>query len=53
MAFRVQWRGRRMHVRIDSDGLTATLEQGDALDLFIDGATHSLARGETRTVALA
>ncbi len=53
IAFRIQWRGRRVRVHIGADGLSATLERGEALDLFIGGEKHALAGEQTKTIALA
>jgi trehalose/maltose hydrolase-like predicted phosphorylase len=47
MRFRVQWRGRRVHVAIDAAGRTAcaTLESGEPMTLHVGGAGHRLEAG--------
>ncbi len=42
LTFRVQWRGRKLKVRLDGDGLQATLEEGEPLDVFVGKAAHRL-----------
>jgi trehalose/maltose hydrolase-like predicted phosphorylase len=46
--FRVQWRSRRLKVRLLHAGhvLTATLESGEPLTLLVRGEPHELSRGQ-------
>jgi trehalose/maltose hydrolase-like predicted phosphorylase len=47
--FRVNWRGRRVKVRIEPSGsrLAATLEFGEPMTLVVSGRTHAVRPGET------
>ena len=44
LTFPVQWRGRRIRIRIEPGArrLEATLESGDAMELWVDGEQHNL-----------
>jgi trehalose/maltose hydrolase-like predicted phosphorylase len=42
LSFRVQWRGRKLKVRLDPEGLQATLEEGDPLDVFLGKSSYRL-----------
>ncbi len=42
LAFPVQWRGRRLDIRIEGDSFMATLKAGDALKLDVAGRTYDL-----------
>jgi hypothetical protein len=44
MAFRVQWRGRRVEIRIDQAErlITATLEAGAPMIVFVGGKPNHL-----------
>jgi trehalose/maltose hydrolase-like predicted phosphorylase len=46
LAFRVQWRSRRLKIKIDQDGqlLEATLEAGDPMTLVVRDEPHELCR---------
>jgi trehalose/maltose hydrolase-like predicted phosphorylase len=46
--FRVHWRGRRVKIRIEQSGhrLVATVEEGEAMTLRVNGRAHSLPPGE-------
>lgn len=50
LSFRVQWRGRKLKVRLESESLQATLEQGEAFDLFVGGAAHRLSSETPLTI---
>jgi HAD superfamily hydrolase (TIGR01509 family) len=47
VAFRVQWRGRRVHVRLEGPtrAITATLEAGEPMALHVGGRSWPLAGG--------
>jgi trehalose/maltose hydrolase-like predicted phosphorylase len=49
LAFRLQWRGRSIHVRIDQDRelFTATLERGAPLSLRVNGERLALESGSS------
>jgi trehalose/maltose hydrolase-like predicted phosphorylase len=53
LAFRLQWRGRRLHIRVEQPGNTvnATLEAGHRMTLAIGEETHELNAGQTIRVA--
>jgi trehalose/maltose hydrolase-like predicted phosphorylase len=55
LTFAVQWRGRRIRIRIDQDGpcLEAMLEAGEAMTLTVKGARHALDREQVLRVGLA
>jgi trehalose/maltose hydrolase-like predicted phosphorylase len=44
LGFRLQWRGRRLTIRIDQvkQNLKATLEEGEQMTLVINGTSHDL-----------
>jgi trehalose/maltose hydrolase-like predicted phosphorylase len=46
MAFRIQWRGRRLKIRIDAAGkfLHAALEAGDPMPVVVVGRQYELRR---------
>ena len=46
LAFRVQWHGRRLKIKIDQDGqlVEATLEAGDSMTLLVRDESHELCR---------
>jgi trehalose/maltose hydrolase-like predicted phosphorylase len=54
LGFAVQWRGRRVTMRIEQagDSVTATLDAGDPMTLDVRGEMHALRAGETRRIAL-
>ena len=45
LTFRCQWHGRCLHMRInhDTDSAVVTLEAGEPMTLFVQGAPHDLA----------
>jgi len=47
LAFRVQWRGRQVEIRLDgaARSLTATLEMGEPLRLYLGSQDHTLEPG--------
>ena len=49
MAFRIEWRGRRLKIRINPEDrvLLATLEAGDAMALSVSGRRHKLRPDQT------
>ena len=53
IAFRVQWRGRRLRVRLDQRSLEATLESGEPMTLFVAGDRHPLETARSRTIPFA
>jgi trehalose/maltose hydrolase-like predicted phosphorylase len=52
LAFAVQWRGRRLKIRIDQDmpSLEATLDEGEPMTLTISGEAHELQYNQTLRV---
>ena len=52
LAFPIQWRGRRLRVRIDRTALEARLEAGEAMTVMIAGRAHQLAPGAPLHVPL-
>jgi len=52
LAFAVQWRGRRLKIKIDQDkqSLEATLEEGEPMTLAVSGEPHELRRDRTLRV---
>jgi trehalose/maltose hydrolase-like predicted phosphorylase len=52
LSFRVCWRGRVVAIRIAGGAVQATLEQGEATEIRIAGATRSLAAGTTLQVSI-
>ncbi|HLN10851.1 MAG TPA: glycosyl hydrolase family 65 protein, partial [Xanthobacteraceae bacterium] len=55
LGFRLQWRGRRLTVRIEQSGqiLEATLDAGEPMTLVVCGKPHELRRGKTLRTATA
>ena len=52
LAFRFQWRGRSVGIRIAQDGsIEAALEEGDAIPLVIGGRTRELRAGRALHVS--
>jgi trehalose/maltose hydrolase-like predicted phosphorylase len=48
LAFRIQWRGRQLKVRVDQAGsFTAMLEEGEPMRLIVAGEAKELLRGLT------
>jgi trehalose/maltose hydrolase-like predicted phosphorylase len=49
LSFRVQWRRRRVHIRVEREPrrLTASLDSGEPLSLHIGGHAHTLRPGQT------
>jgi trehalose/maltose hydrolase-like predicted phosphorylase len=49
LAFRVRWRGRHIAINIDRRKklLEATLEEGDAMSVYVKGEKHELERART------
>jgi len=47
LRFRVQWRGREVEIRLEGAPrrLTATLETGDPMRIYVGGQAHTLERG--------
>ncbi|MGD0720045.1 MAG: glycosyl hydrolase family 65 protein [Roseiarcus sp.] len=53
LAFRFQWRGRSVGIRIAQDGgIEAKLEAGDPMPLVVGGRSHKLGAGDTRIVSI-
>ena len=52
LGFGLQWRGRRLRVRIEESGriLNVTLEAGESLTILVNGESHELHLGRTTTV---
>ena len=52
LGFRLQWRGRRLKIRIEQAGqlLEATLEAGEPMSLTVSGEPHELRGDRTRRV---
>jgi trehalose/maltose hydrolase-like predicted phosphorylase len=46
LAFPIQWRGRRLRVVIDGAGVAVTLEAGEEMRVWVDGAAMSLRTGK-------
>ena len=53
-AFGLQWRGRRLKIRIDQAKqlVEATLEAGEPMTLVVSGEPHELRRGQTLRVGI-
>ncbi|MEJ2886738.1 glycoside hydrolase family 65 protein [Actinomycetospora aeridis] len=47
--FRIQWRGRSLHVEVASTEVTYTLEEGDDLEIGHHGGSVTVAKGEPVT----
>ena len=54
LAFRIQWRGRRLKIRIDAQDrlLQASLEAGDPIDLLVCSRRHELHRNQATAFPL-
>jgi trehalose/maltose hydrolase-like predicted phosphorylase len=54
LGFRLQWRGRQLRVRIEQERnlLSATLEDGEPMNLIVAGAMHELQRGPSLRVII-
>ncbi len=50
LAFCVRWRGRRLRVRLDAGTLQATLEAGDAMDLYVGADRLTVSDATPRTI---
>ena len=53
LGFGLQWRGRRLKIRIDQPKqcLEATLEDGEPMTLVVSGTSHELCRNQTLRVS--
>jgi trehalose/maltose hydrolase-like predicted phosphorylase len=53
LGFCLQWRGRRLRVRIEQSGriVNAVLEEGDGLTVIVNGEPHELGHGQTVQIA--
>jgi trehalose/maltose hydrolase-like predicted phosphorylase len=52
LSFRVYWRGRVVAIRIAGGAVQATLEQGEAMEIRIAGATRTLTPRTTLQVSI-
>jgi trehalose/maltose hydrolase-like predicted phosphorylase len=54
LGFRMEWRGRRLKIRIDAQDRTleAILETGDSMALLVNGRQHELRRVKTTVCSL-
>ncbi|MBV8360260.1 MAG: glycoside hydrolase family 65 protein, partial [Deltaproteobacteria bacterium] len=54
LGFRIEWRGRRLKIRIDAEDRTleAMLETGDSMALLVNGEQHELRRDKTSVCPL-
>ncbi|MGZ8996642.1 MAG: glycosyl hydrolase family 65 protein, partial [Rhodospirillales bacterium] len=52
LVFRIQWRGRKVKVRVEAKGLQATLEEGGPLDLYVASSAHRLEGDAPHTISI-
>jgi trehalose/maltose hydrolase-like predicted phosphorylase len=52
LGFAVQWRGRRLRIRIRPGDIEATLEDGAPMNLVVHGEAHELGGGQVLRIAL-
>ncbi|MBL8659960.1 MAG: glycoside hydrolase family 65 protein [Rhodospirillales bacterium] len=50
LSFRLHWRGRRLHVRLDANAVQATLEAGEPMDLYVGADRHTLSGSKPQTI---